>query len=84
MNGLDRGCRARAGWSTVYAITEVTYGRKPVRFTVKSFFSVWKSGQNALDVHVQQQIQQDGERQQADGDQGYKVHFAADCLKVFK
>ncbi len=42
------------------------------------------SGQNALDVHVQKQIQEDGERQQPDGNQGNEVDFAANGLEVFE
>lgn len=42
------------------------------------------SGENALDMHVEQQIQHNGDGQQTDGDDGDNIDLAADGLQIFE
>ena len=42
------------------------------------------SRENALDVHVEEQIYEYGEGQEPDGDEGNEIYFASDGLQVFQ
>ena len=42
------------------------------------------SGKDALNVHVEEEIDEDGEREEPDGDEGNEIYLASDGLQILE